>query len=188
LVAAEKTFLSMAKVIEARDPYTRGHCERVANYAARLGSRVGFDARQISTLTKGAFFHDFGKIAVRDNVLLKPGPLTAEEFEHIRIHPVKGYELLKDLKSMQEALPLVRHHHEKLDGSGYPDGISGNSIPASVRIVSITDIYDALTTDRPYRKAFTAGESLSILDSEVKKGWWDGDIFAEFKEALKGMS
>jgi putative two-component system response regulator len=185
LEVAGNVLLSMAEIIEARDHYTCGHGGRVARYSELLAKRIGMDARQRTALRKGAFFHDIGKIAIRDDVLLKPGRLTSDEFLHIQIHPVKGYELLKGLKTMRESLQIVRHHHEKLDGSGYPDHLSGNSIPTAVRVASIADIYDALTTTRPYRVALSAKDALQIMGAEAKKGWWDPGLFAEFGQMLK---
>ncbi len=184
LEVASNVIWSMSEIVDQRDHYTCGHCARVARYAELLGKRVKMNARELFILKKGAFFHDIGKIAVRDNVLLKPGRLTPEEFEHVKIHPVKGFEILEKMKTMKEVLPIVRHHHEKLDGSGYPDGISGNTIPSSARIVAIADIYDALTTDRPYRKAFSGMDAFQIMEEEAKKGWWDAELLKEFKDVL----
>lgn len=184
LEVAGNVIWSMSEIVDQRDHYTCGHCARVARYAELLGKRAKMNAREIFILKKGAFFHDIGKIAVRDNVLLKPGRLTPEEFEHVKIHPVKGFEILERMRTMKDVLPIVRHHHEKLDGSGYPDGISGNAIPVPARIVAIADIYDALTTDRPYRKAFSGMDAFQIMEAEAKKGWWDAGLLKEFKDVL----
>jgi len=185
LEIAEDVLISIAETIDARDHYTCGHGARVAHYSELLGKHAGLGARSLSALKKGCFFHDIGKIGIRDNVLLNPGRLTVEEFRHIQTHPVKGFELLKGLKTLHDALPIIRHHHEKLDGSGYPDGLSGDAIPILVRVASIADIYDALTTDRPYRRALSAKEAFQLMDSEAKKGWWDQDILGEFQDILK---
>lgn len=187
LEEAEKVIVALAKTIDARDPYTAGHSERVSFYAGLLGQRMGLNETDLAALRQGALFHDLGKIAVRDEVLLKPDKLTADEYQHMKCHPTVGRDLLRHMKTLPRALPVVYHHHEKLDGSGYPDGINGSAIPVSTRIVSIADVYDALTTDRPYRPALEREQALTIMTGEARKGWWDSDVLDEFRHLLETL-
>jgi putative two-component system response regulator len=142
-------------------------------------------------LRRAGIVHDVGKVAVPEHILLKPGPLTPEERKIMEQHPITGERICAPMKSFRRVLPIIRHHHEKLDGSGYPDGLKGEDIPMTVRILQTVDIYDALTTDRPYRKALSSQEALSIMRSEVKKGWWDGglvDILETLFTAVTGST
>lgn len=181
---AEHVILTLAKTIDARDPYTAGHSGRVAEYADRIAVRMGLDAVARNDMRRGALFHDLGKIVIPDAVLRKPGPLTAEERAIIEEHPVVGHELLSPMKTMRRTLPVVYHHHERLDGSGYPQGISGAAIPMTVRIVTIADIFDALTTDRAYRGALRIETAFEILAEGVQKAWWDGDAVALLRDVV----
>src|SRR6201997_2564800 len=181
LERAESVRFSLARSIEGKDPYTHGHCERLAEYSARLGEQLGLSGDQITALRRAGIVHDVGKIAVPDAILLKPGRLTPDEWTIIREHSVVGERICAPLKSFRHVLPIIRHHHEKLDGSGYPDGLKGEQVPLTARILQITDIYDALTTDRPYRKALPQEKAVAILREEVKRGWWDGAILDEFE-------
>jgi len=181
---AESMIATLARTIDARDPYTAGHSARVAGYAEMIARRLDFEATSILELRRGALFHDLGKIAVPDGVLMKAGPLTAEEREVIQRHPVVGGELLAPMKTMAKSLPIVRHHHEKLDGSGYPDGLSGADLPLAVRIVTIADIFDALTTKRVYREALSPETAYEIFDGEIRRGWWDREVLRELQAAL----
>jgi putative two-component system response regulator len=153
LERAETVLFSLARSIEAKDPYTGGHCERLSAYSVALGKRLGLPPEQLLALSRGGIVHDIGKVAVPDHILLKPGPLTAEERKVIEQHPVVGERICAPLKSFRLVLPIIRHHHERLDGSGYPDGLKGERIPLLARLLTTVDIYDALTTDRPYRPA-----------------------------------
>ena len=128
--------------------------------------------------------HDIGKVAVPDHVLLKPGPLTAEERALMERHPVVGEGICAPLKSFQPVLPIIRHHHEKLNGTGYPDGLKGDAIPIAARVLQIVDVYDALITARPYKKAMRPAEALAVMEQEVRRGWWDPEVFAAFVEML----
>jgi putative two-component system response regulator len=181
---AESMIATLARTIDARDPYTAGHSARVAGYAEMIARRLDFEATSILELRRGALFHDLGKIAVPDGVLMKAGPLTAEEREVIQRHPVVGGELLAPMKTMAKSLPIVRHHHEKLDGSGYPDGLSAADLPLAVRIVTIADIFDALTTKRVYREALSPETAYEIFDGEIRRGWWDREVLRELQAAL----
>ncbi|MGA7791421.1 MAG: HD domain-containing phosphohydrolase [Candidatus Acidiferrales bacterium] len=177
---AEAVVLSLARTIEARDSYTRGHSERLATSAVRLGLNVGLSAEQVEALRVAGIVHDVGKVAVPDSVLLKAGPLTPQETAIMRRHPVEGERICSPLKSFRRVLPIIRHHHERLDGSGYPDGLRGDAIPLPARILQIVDIYDALTTDRPYREAFTASQALATLYNEAERGWLDTELVRVF--------
>jgi putative two-component system response regulator len=177
---AEAVVISLARTIEARDSYTRGHCERLAALAVRLGLKFGLPADQVEALRIAGIVHDVGKVAVPDSVLLKAGPLNAQETEIIRRHPAEGERICAPLKSLRRVLPIIRHHHERMDGSGYPDGLRGGAIPLSARILQVVDIYDALTTDRPYREAFSAGQALATLYSEAERGLIDQELVRMF--------
>jgi putative two-component system response regulator len=184
---AEHVILALAQTIDARDSYTYGHSARVSLYAGLLGERIGLEPWPLAVVRRGGLFHDFGKIAVRDRVLLKPGRLTEAEYAEIKQHPRKGRDLLSNMKTLSHALEIVAHHHERLDGSGYPDGLTGESIPITARITSVADVFDALTTARVYRGALPRDEALDIMAIEVKKGWWDGRLLDEFRGLLEDL-
>ena len=181
---AESVLLALALSIESRDPYTHGHCTRLAEFSARLGERLGLPADDIVALRRAGVVHDIGKVIVPDAVLLKPGPLNAEERHVIKQHAASGEHICAPLKSFRSVLPIIRHHHERWDGSGYPDGLSGDAIPLLARVLQIADVYDALTTKRPYRGALTQSEAWEILQSEVNRGWWNGNIVREFRSMI----
>jgi putative two-component system response regulator len=184
LERAESVLFTLAQSIEGKDPYTRGHCERLSNYSARLGEHLGLAEDQIVALRRAGIVHDVGKVAVPDAILLKPGKLTELEWELMREHPVVGERICAPLKSFRLVLPVIRHHHEKLDGSGYPDGLREDAIPITARILQIVDVYDALTTERPYKRAFSITDALQTMKQEVAKGWWDPQIFGEFERLV----
>ena len=184
LDSAEVVLKSLALMIEARDAYTQGHCERLARYATRLAERLGLPQEQIIALAKGGYFHDIGKIAIPDCILLKPGPLTPEEFEQMKEHPVIGERLCGDLRALHHVRPIVRHHHERLDGSGYPDGLKGDDVPLLAQIIGIVDVYDAITTTRPYRAALSRETAIAALREEVKRGWRRDDLVELFVATL----
>jgi putative two-component system response regulator len=186
LERAESVLFSLARSIEGKDPYTHGHCERLCEYSARLGEQLKLPEDQIIALRRAGIVHDVGKIAVPDAILLKPGSLTAEEWKLVREHPVVGERICAPLKSFRFVLPIIRHHHEKLDGSGYPDGLRGDAIPAAARVLQIVDVYDALTTVRPYKRAFSITDALQTMKQEVAKGWWDPHIFDQFERLIRG--
>jgi len=184
LETAETVLCTLAISIEAKDPYTVGHCDRLSVYAEALGKRLGLSPEFQIALRRGGIVHDLGKVAVPEFILRKPGPLTPEERKIMEEHPVVGERICAPLKSFRHVLPIIRHHHEKLDGSGYPDGLKGNAIPLTARILSTVDIYDALTTDRPYRKALSRELAMTTLHDEAKRGWWDRDLIHEFEAVL----
>jgi len=181
---AEQVIISLARTIDARDRYTYGHSARVSLYAGLLGERIGLEGRALATVRRGGLFHDFGKIAIRDAVLLKPAKLTTEEYAEIKRHPTEGRDLLQNMKTLLHAMPVVYHHHERMDGSGYPDGLSGEAIPITARVTTVVDVFDALTTARVYRGALSREDTLGIMADEVRKGWWDGRLLDEFHGVL----
>jgi len=181
LERAEAVLFSLARSIEARDAYTGEHCERLARYSVQLGERIGLPEEQLTALRRGGVLHDIGKVAVPDAILLKPNPLTKEETEIMKQHTIVGERICSPLKSLRLVLPIIRHHHEKLDGSGYPDGLKGEGIPLTARVLQTVDVYDALTTPRPYNRGAVSRErALEIMEEGVKKGWWDPNLFGEF--------
>lgn len=182
LERAESVLFTLALSIEGKDPYTGSHCQRLSDLSVSLGQRIGLSAEEIIALRRAGTVHDIGKVAVPDAILLKPGRLTPEEFRIMQQHPVVGERICSPLKSFRLVLPIIRHHHEKLDGTGYPDGLRGKEIPITARILQIVDVYDALTTDRPYRRALSIAEALDTIEEEVRKGWWDAELFNEFQE------
>ncbi len=181
---AEQVIIALARTIDARDRYTYGHSARVSLFAGLLGERLGLERPVLASVRQGALFHDFGKIAVRDAVLLKPAKLSDEEYAEIKRHPSEGRDLLQNMKTLTQAMPVVYHHHERMDGSGYPDGLSGDAIPIAARVTTIADVFDALTSARVYRVALSREESLGIMAGEVRKGWWDGRLLDEFRGVL----
>lgn len=167
---------SLVRILETRDPYTSGHSERVAYLAELVARKMGFPENEVRNIKKGALLHDIGKISISSDILLNENKLTIEEFAKIKEHPLIGVKICSPLYFLQDILPMIRNHHEKLDGSGYPDGLQGEEILPSVRIVSVVDFYDALTTIRPYRNALSKDEALKIMTEEVDKGWWDSEV------------
>jgi putative two-component system response regulator len=180
LDSAESVILSLGLTIEARDPYTQGHCQRLAKYATALGARLGLDDDQLVALHRGGFLHDVGKVAIRDAVLLKPGRLTASEYAEMKQHTVIGHNLCSELRSLDDVRPIVRHHHERPDGTGYPDQLKGEAIPLLARVLSVVDVYDALTTERPYKSTMTQDEAFRALKEEAHKGWKFAPLVEEF--------
>jgi putative two-component system response regulator len=186
LESAETVVFTLAASIEAKDPYTEGHCDRLSRYSWTLGERLGLSPEELIALRRGGVVHDIGKVAVAERVLLKPGPLDAHEREVMETHPVIGERICAPLRSFRQVLPIIRWHHERLDGTGYPDHLRGDQIPLIARVLQTVDIYDALTTDRPYRKALSSERAFAILRDEVRRGWWDGALVNEFEQLLKG--
>jgi putative two-component system response regulator len=177
---AEVVLTTLGLTIEARDPYTAGHCERLSRYSVALGQELGVDAGMLRALRLGGYLHDLGKIAIPDAILLKPGRLEQRERALIETHPAKGEELVRGLRSLDAVRPIIRHHHERMDGSGYPDGLAGEAIPLGARIMAVVDVFDALHTRRPYRPPLSRNEALGILDHETEAGFWDARIAGTF--------
>jgi putative two-component system response regulator len=184
LDSAEQMVFSIARVVEARDQDTGDHCERLARLGVRLGERLGLDAEQITALRRGGYLHDLGKIGIPDAVLLKPGKLTPDEWSVMKRHVEIGVEICSPLRTLQPVLPIMRHHHERFDGSGYPDRLSGEDIPLLARVFQVVDIYDALTVDRCYREAMSVEQAVDVVSSETAKGFWDPAIVREFLAML----
>ena len=173
LDTSESILFSLAQALEAKDFYTRGHSERVADLAIEIARRIGVPESDLENLRRGALIHDIGKIGVKESILLKPGRLTDEELAHIRTHAARGFEICEPLKSLEPCLPIIRSHHERIDGQGYPDGLKGDEIPLAARIAAVADSFDAMTTDRPYRKGMTVQEACAIFENEIGSGQWD---------------
>lgn len=187
LERAETVLLTLARSIEEKDAYTQGHCERLSRMSVLLGEKIGLSGEEISALRRGGIVHDIGKVAVPDSILLKPGRLTPDEMRIVQEHPVTGERICAPLRSFRTVLPIIRHHHEKMNGTGYPDGLRGDEIPITARVLQIVDVYDALTTTRPYKKALTPSEALDVMAEEVRRGWWDQEIFEHFKPLAQEM-
>jgi len=186
LESAEAVFIGLAQTIEARDPYTVGHCQRLAFYATRLGARLRLAPDQLDALDRGGHLHDIGKIGIPDAVLKKPGELTPDEYELMKQHTVIGDRLIAGFQSFALVRPIVRHHHERRDGSGYPDGLKGDNVPLLAEIMAIVDLYDALTTDRPYRRAQPAIRVHQELQDEVSRGRLKKELVEAFTALLDG--
>ncbi len=184
LEQAEAVLLALARSIEGKDPYTEGHCERLSKYASALGSRLGLSLDDTVALERAGVLHDIGKVAVPDSILLKEGPLTEDEWTVVREHPVMGEHICRPIRSFAPVLPIIRHHHEKFDGSGYPDGLSGGHIPITARVLQVADVFDALTTHRPYRPAMSQEKAFETMRAEVGRGWWDPDVFAALPDLV----
>lgn len=180
LESAETLFDMLGRIVEARDPYTEGHCERLAHYATALGAELRLGQADLDILYRGAFLHDIGKIATPDRVLLKQTRLNGEEYALMKQHPIVGDKLCSTVRSLEGVRPIIRSHHERVDGRGYPDGLSGDQIPLLAQIVSIVDVFDALTTDRPYRKALATQTAYKILMSEAESGWCSTELVEKF--------
>ena len=184
LDSAEAAFMTLALTIEARDPHTNGHCERLARHAVRLGRTLGLAEEELDALHRGGYLHDVGKVGVPDAVLLKPGPLTADEFDLMRRHPEIGDTLCAPLQSLRSVRPIILYHHERLDGSGYPEGLRGDDVPLLAQIVGIVDVYDALTSKRPYRGALKPEDAVRHLLKEVEQGRFDRRYVDAFLDSL----
>jgi putative two-component system response regulator len=180
LDSVESIILSLALTVEARDRYTSGHCARMAAYASALGTQLGLGEEEVAALRRGGYLHDVGKVGIPDSILQKAGPLSAEEFETVKAHTTIGERLCGDLRVLRLVRPIVRCHHERVDGSGYPDGLGGDEIPFLAQIIGIVDVYDALTSDRPYRPALRPEAAYAALDVEAQRGWRRADLVREF--------
>jgi putative two-component system response regulator len=184
LETAESVLCTLGRSVEARDPYTEGHCERLARNASDLGRYLDLDEESIMALRRGGYLHDLGKIAVPDEILKKGSNLTPAEWDIMKQHPVTGETICRPLKSLRLVLPIIRHHHEHTDGSGYPDGLKDSEIPLLPRILQIVDIYDALRTARPYKPALPHEQAAITMHLEAQAGLWDDDLVGEFFSML----
>jgi HD-GYP domain-containing protein (c-di-GMP phosphodiesterase class II) len=165
--ASLQSLLGLANALEAKDVYTRGHSERVAGLARRIALAAGVEPQSADTIAQAGLLHDLGKIGIPEGVLRKPGPLSADEWAVMRRHPIVGAQIVAPLEFFGDGAIIVRHHHERHDGSGYPDGLRGDLIPLGARIVAVADVYDALTSDRPYRVRLSRAEAVRWLEAEA---------------------
>jgi putative two-component system response regulator len=180
LDSAESVLDSLARVIEAKDTTTGDHCDRLSRAGRKFGRYLNLDKNQVWVMVRAGVLHDIGKVAVPEKVLLKEGPLDAQEWELMKTHPAAGADLLEPLSTMEGVIPVVRHHHEKWDGSGYPDGLSGNDIPYLARVFQILDIFDALCHERPYKPAFSVQKARDILVDLADSEKLDPDLTMKF--------
>ncbi len=184
---AESILFTLAQSVEQRDHCTAQHCQRLAAYSVALGNALGLPQTELLALYRGGFLHDIGKISVPDAILYKDGFLSDDEWFIMRSHTVKGEEICRPMKTLAPVLPIIRNHHERWDGSGYPDGLAGESIPLLARVLQVVDIYDALTTERPYKAPLAATEALKMLEEEAAKGWRDPELVTVFAEVAAGI-
>jgi len=182
---AEQVLFSIARSIESRDPNTGDHCERLVKLGKAFGEYLNLSRNQIRDLMWGGYLHDIGKVGIPDSVLLKKGKLTPEEWNIMRQHVLIGEKICQPLRSMQGVIPIIRHHHERWDGSGYPDGLVGENIPYLAQVFQIIDIYDALTSERPYKLAFSPEEALAVMQEETVKGWRNPQLMQQFEEFIR---
>jgi putative two-component system response regulator len=182
LEEAETILFALAKAVEARDNYTGMHCERLAAYSVRLGEALGLPRADQLALYRGGYLHDIGKIGIPDSILFNKGTLSADEWQVMRLHTIRGEEICRPMKTLAPVLPIIRSHHERWDGSGYPDGLKGEEIPLLARVLQVADIYDALTTARSYKPAFSHSHALEIMLEESQRGWRDPELIPLFAE------
>jgi putative two-component system response regulator len=180
LDAAGSIIMTLATMIESRDGQTSGHCHRMANYSTALGRALGLPGADVQTLHRGGFLHDVGMLAIPDDVLRRAGALSDEEFELVKSHTEIGDRLCANLRSLQAVRPVVRHHHERLDGSGYPDRLRGDSIPLLAQIIGIVDVYEAVTSYRPYQRTQSIEQAVDLLQQQVERGWRRRDLVDAF--------
>jgi putative two-component system response regulator len=180
LEEAETILFALAQAVENRDMGTSQHCERLAIYSVALGLTIGLPRRDLVALYRGGFLHDIGKVSVPDSILLGTGKLNEEQWRIMQRHTIHGVEICQPMKTLASVLPIIRNHHERWDGTGYPDGLRGEEIPLLARILQIVDIFDALTTARSYKPAYSKQEALDILEHEAAKGWRDAELVSLF--------
>ena len=185
LEEAETILLALAQTVEHRDKYTGKHCQRLAVASVMLGEALGLGSQDLTALYRGGYLHDIGKIAIPDAILFKRGELTPAEWEVMRSHPVRGEEICRPMQSLASVLAIIRNHHERWDGSGYPDGLAGENIPLLARILQVADIYDALITERPYKPALTPDEAFAVMEEEVRCGWRDPELVPLFASTIQ---
>jgi putative two-component system response regulator len=184
---AEQVLFSIARTVESRDPNTGNHCERLVEHGKDFGEFLGLTRTEIRDLMWGGYLHDIGKVGIPDAVLLKPGKFTPDEWQIMQQHVQIGERICQPLRTMRGVVPIIRHHHERWDGSGYPDELEGNNIPYLAQVFQILDIYDALINERPYKSAFTEKEALELLDEESAKGWRNPKLVQQFKDFLQQL-
>lgn len=185
LETADSVLCTLGLIVEGRDPYTEGHCERLAVRASDLGRHLGMDDDSLIALKRGGYLHDLGKIAVPDEILKKGSDLTPAEWVVMKLHPITGENICRPLRSLRPVLPIIRHHHEHTDGSGYPDGLIGSEIPILPRILQVVDVYDALRTARSYKLPQTHEQAAQTMREEASRGLWDAELVAEYFSMLE---
>ena len=188
LESAESVIVSLALTVEARDAYTEGHCERLAHYATAFGTELRLSDAELAALRRGGYLHDVGKIGIPDDILLKKARLTREEYELMKRHTIIGESLCGNLRSLAPVRAIIRHHHERLNGSGYPDGLRGDAIPLLAQIISIVDAFDAMTTTRPYRSPITIARACDELRADAGRGALSRDLVSSFVTMIQRES
>jgi putative two-component system response regulator len=181
LEEAESILFALARIVDERDSVTGDHCQRLADLSVLAGATLGLPAEDLSALRQGGYLHDIGKIAISDTILRKSGPLDSDEWVLMRQHPVVGESICRMMRTLLPVLPIIRSHHERWDGTGYPDGLAGEEIPLLARILQLGDIYDAITSRRSYKAAFTPEYALAQIQIEVDRGWRDPALFSVFR-------
>lgn len=184
LDSAEQILFAVARAVEARDEGTGEHCERLSRLAALLGETLGLDEESLKALRRAGYLHDIGKIGIPDAILNKRGKLSPEEWAVMRSHVGIGVGICSPLRALRSVIPIIRCHHEHRDGSGYPEGLLGEQIPYLARVFQVVDVYDALTSDRPYRAAMNRQAAVATLRAEAARGWWDGEIVEAFAKLV----
>ncbi|MCP3933721.1 MAG: response regulator [Bacteroidetes bacterium] len=182
---AESMLFALARIVEAKDRTTADHCDRLAHISVVLGKALNLEYEDLEALRRGGILHDIGKIAIPDKILVKPTSLNDDEWEIMRQHPSIGAYLCSALRTMRRTVNIVRYHHEKMNGTGYPEGLVGDEIPYLARIFQVTDVFDALTSERPYKKPLPLDEVVQILEDETAKGYWDPDIVSTFIDIIR---
>ena len=188
LEEAETILFALAQTVEQRDVYTGQHCQRLAVASVMLGEALGLSHADLTALYRGGYLHDIGKISIPDAILFKQGLLSEQEWEVMRSHPIRGEEICQPMKSLWPVLPIIRNHHERWDGSGYPDGLAGEDIPLLARILQVADIYDALITERPYKPALPQEQAFALMEEEVRRGWRDPELVPLFVSTILAKS
>jgi putative two-component system response regulator len=183
----EGLLLALGEAVEQRDRTMAGHCERLSSIAVAMGVVMGLERTSLLALYRGGYLHDVGKVGIPDSILFNPGPLNAEEWVIMRSHTTRGEEICRHLKSLRLVLPIIRHHHERFDGSGYPDGLRGTRIPLLARVMQIADIYDALTSRRCYKPAYSPAKALKTISEETGRGWRDPQVVDLFLRLHKDV-
>lgn len=184
---AETILFALARSVESRDCYTGLHCERLAAYSVALGQAMGLARQDQLALFRGGYLHDIGKVGIPDSILFKQGELSPEEWVTMREHTTRGEAICRPMKTLAPVLPIIRSHHEKWDGTGYPDGLAGEDIPLLARTLQVADIYDALTTERPYKPAFTHEQAVATMFEEAQRGWRDPELVALFADITRNQ-
>src|ERR1019366_5387992 len=183
----EMIFFALAQAVEQRDLHTATHCERLAFISVAMGMIAGIEGDGLMVLYRGGYMHDIGKVGIPDSILFKPGKLTPKEWDVMRTHPTRGVEICRHVKSLAPVVPIIRHHHERWDGSGYPDGLIGEENPLVARLLQVGDVYDALISPRPYKEPIAPAKALRIIREETARGWRDPRVVELFLKLHKDV-